>query len=196
MNKCFRFLQDYLVFSLPFVIAAMAWGAFQSDRTGNPALLKFLWQILGWNTVTWFAFLLVFLIGLIFVPSMRDTSMKRLANLKERDEREQLITGRAATATFVSSLSLLILFLFLSAFTFRISNAPVEQTPDGKTKDISISMKVRLFDKPRIEHAPGNIILESKDIPLSKTSIILIFIVWQIVMFNIYSRKQLRQDLQ
>lgn len=195
MNKFVRAIQNYLFFSFPFVISLMIWGSIQTQREDNPQVAKILWEIMAWNLMTWFVIFIGFLVSMLFVPSIRMNSLKRLANLQDRDERELKITGYAATASYISSLSLLIFLLFFSMFTFHVSRTPEVEAKDGKTKDLSINLTFDLFDEGRVESSlAGDIIAESKQIPLSKTALLLIILVWQIGSFTLYARSELKGD--
>ena len=115
MNKIIRYIQNYLICALPFVIGCMVWETIQPDiqfGKSSSIIAKVLWELLSWNLMLWFAFLVLFLISLVAISSVREKTLRRLANLHERDEREQYITGKAARAAYISTLSFLILFLF------------------------------------------------------------------------------------
>src|SRR5258708_7039786 len=93
MNKIIRFIQNYLVIGLFFVIFLMA-SSYLSYLQNNSAssasvVAKVFSEILSWNMIIWFATLIIFLIMLVTIPAVREKTLKRLANLKERDEREQ-----------------------------------------------------------------------------------------------------------
>ncbi len=91
--------------------------------------------------------------------------MKRLANLKERDEREEWITGRASRAAYLASLSLMILALFFSVFSFDISRSAV-----------SIGLHFSFF--------------EGTGIAFSKAGLVLVLLVWQLLTFNLAARRE------
>jgi hypothetical protein len=168
VHKAIRFIQTYLVVSIPFVAAAMIWGTFQTQEQAlaSGALLnKVLWEVLSWNLMIWFAVLVLFLVVLVVQPSARENTLKRLANLKERDEREEWITGRASRAAYLASLSLLILALFFSVFSFDISRSAV-----------SIGLHFSFF--------------EATGIALSKAGLVLVLLVWQLLTFNLAARRE------
>src|SRR5262245_19232233 len=108
MNKTMRILQNYLIYALPLVITCMIWSTFNQKSKSNFFLVRGLWEILSWNLMAWFAILIVFLALLVIFPAVRERTLKRLANLKERDEREQYITGKASRSAYIATLSLLI----------------------------------------------------------------------------------------
>jgi hypothetical protein len=200
MTKTIRLTQSYLIYALPFVLTCMAWGTISPEREilANASFLtKAIWEVLSWNLMLWFAILILFLIMLIASSEAREKTLKRLANLKERDEREQYITGKAARTTYISTLSLLVFFLFFSIFSLNINRLPDSEAINGKTGTVAIGLQFTLLDEPRGEtnQTNGQVIFESKNIPLSKTAILLILILWQLAAFNITARKEHLSDV-
>src|SRR3990167_10072027 len=110
MNKVSRFIQNYLIFGFPFVLACMIWETIQPDiqfERSTSLITKALWEILSWNLMLWFGFLILFLIFVVIIPSIRERTLRRLANLQERDEREEYISGKASRVAYISTLSLM-----------------------------------------------------------------------------------------
>jgi MFS family permease len=200
MNKLIRSIQNYLLFALPFVLIGMVWSTLYPEKEilAEPTFLtKAAWEILSWNLMLWFAVLCFFLILIVALPEAREKTLKRLANLKERDEREQFITGKASRAAYISTLSLMILLLFFSVFSLNIYRVPENEAIHGKTRMVSIGLGFSLLDKPRVEtNSENKVIFETKDIPLSKTAIILTLIIWQLAVFNFTARKENLKELQ
>ncbi|MBK9322702.1 MAG: hypothetical protein IPM97_07110 [Bdellovibrionaceae bacterium] len=198
MNRVNRWLQNYLVFSLPFVVVCASWGSIQSDReilVSGSFLAKAAWEVLSWNLMIWFLLLIVFLILMVFVPSTREMVTRRIANIKERDEREIYITGQASRVAFTSTLSILIFLFFISIFTFNVSKIPPEEVVNNRAKSLSIGFNFKLTDDPKIEKdQAGQVLLESKNIPLSKSAILLLLIVWQISMFGFSARRIAKEE--
>lgn len=200
MSKFIRIIQSYLLYSFPFVLACMAWETGQTENEilrDSTMMTRILWEVLSWNLMLWFAGLILFLIFLVISSEAREKTLRRLANLKERDEREKSITGIASRSAYISTLSLLIFFLFFSIFSLNIYRRPESEVINGKTKTIAIGLGFSLLDKSRVElnSTTGQVLFETKDIPLSKTSILLILIIWQLVIFNISARKENMKDL-
>lgn len=194
MTKVIRIVQTYLFYSLPFILICMAWGSIKPERdilTDATFFTKVAWEVLSWNLMLWFIVLIVFLLLLVLIPEAREKTLKRLANLKERDEREQYITGKASRSAYISTLSLLIFLLFISIFSLNISKIPDHEIKDGKSKTLSIGLGFSLLDESKVKmDSTGNILFETKDIPLSKSAILLILIGWQLVSFNLSARRE------
>lgn len=200
MSKTIRFVQNYLIYSLPFVIVCMVWSTISPEKEvlkDASLATKVLWETLSWNLILWFVVLIVFLISMITIREVQERTLKRLANLKERDEREQFITGKASRAAYLATLSLLVCLLFFSIFTLNIQRVPESEAVNGKRGTVSIGLQFKLLDKPQIETngATGLTSFESKGIPLSKTAILLILILWQLAAFNYTARREHLRDL-
>lgn len=198
MNKSFRYLQNYLLFGLPFVLACMLWSSLRVEAnivSGKSDLVRALWEVLSWNLMLWFLALITFFVLLVVKSDFRDLTLKRIANIKDRDEREDLITGKASKHAYVSTLSILILLLFSSIFTIDIRRLPSEQSINGKTGTLSIGFHFEFFDQPKIEQdKEGQVLFESKDLPLTKSAILLCVLIWQIAAYNINVRRELTRD--
>ena len=191
MNQFVRVVQNYLVWALPFVLGCMVWGTLVPENQIVASPAWFLWEVLAWNLMLWFAVLIVFLFFLVVSPSARETTLVRLAHLNERDEREAMITGRASRSAYLATLSLLAMLLFLSAFELRIQRLPTEEAVNGKTGTLSLGLHFQLFDSPPSQDVaqPNAVLFESKSIPLSKPAIVLLVLVWQIATFSYVARR-------
>jgi hypothetical protein len=199
VNKIIRYIQNYLICALPFVIGCMVWETIQPDiqfGKSSSIIAKVLWEVLSWNLMLWFAFLVLFLISLVAISSVREKTLRRLANLHERDEREQYITGKAARAAYISTLSFLILFLFLSMVSLRISSVPKNQVVNnGHHTQVNIGMHFSFLDKHTdevINKTPEEkIFFDSNNMKPSISTILLFLFCWQILIFNLTARKEL-----
>jgi hypothetical protein len=194
MSKYFRFIQNYLLYALPFVLVCAAWGTIQtqSEILNSASIIsRAAWEMLSLNLMLWFFVLILFLVLLVAVPGARDKTLKRLANLKDRDEREEFITGKASRTAYVSTLSLLILLLFFSIFTLNIYRVPESEAINGKRGTVSISTNFSLWDKSHDETlSTKETLFEYKGMPLSKSAILLGLILWQLAIFNFTARKE------
>lgn len=198
MNKITRIIQTYLLIAFPFVLACMLWQMFSPDTwksTDVSAFTKMLWQALGINLMLWFVMLIIFLAMLIIFPRVREKTLRGLANLKERDEREEYITGKASRAAYISILSLTIFFLFFSLVSFNIYRVPENQAVNGKRTFATLSIGFSLQDKtqaPDTTLSQKEILFSSKNFSLSISSILILLLAWQLGIFNLTARKELR----
>ena len=192
MNRAIRLLQNYLVLALPPVLACIIWEAAQPGiefPQSAPLAERWLWEALAWNLMLWFSALPLFLILLIVAPSVREKTLKRLANLKDEDEREENITGRAARFAYISSLSVLILLLFVSVLSLDVTRLPEGETVDGHHGTVAIGLHFDLLDKSQT--APGgDTLFALNGLPLSKSAIVLVLLFWQLLSFNIAAKRE------
>ncbi len=69
------------------------------------------------------------------------------------------------------------------------------QAINGKTGILSLGMHFSLIDDPKVEtNASGKVLFETKDIPLSKSGILLALLVWQILSFHLRAKKEMRLE--
>ncbi|MBA2655035.1 MAG: hypothetical protein H0U71_08245 [Gammaproteobacteria bacterium] len=187
MSKLTRYIQSYLLFGFPFVVTAILW---DPSKIGN-GFIGFTQKFLSGHLVFWFSVLTLFLIMLVIVPNVREITLRRLANIKERDEREEHITGKASRVTYISTLSLLLLLFFYSIFSVNIKTLPENQTYHGKHRVASLNLGFSIFEeKNKNDPKEGFTLFDSKNMSLSTASILLILIAWQLIIFNYVARKE------
>lgn len=195
MSKIIRVIQNYLLLGFPFVVACMVWQTFQSPNETAVGVKRILWNALGCNLMLWFIALILFLVILVVLPTTREKTLRRLANIKERDERELYITGRAARTTYIATLSVIILLLFLSIFSLRISKLPETQDTHQKKLSVNIGLHFGLLEESTTEKTTKeNVLFESKNIQLSQSAILLILLSCQLLIFNLTARKEQKKD--
>jgi hypothetical protein len=131
------------------------------------------------------------MVSLVIFPEFRERTLRRLANLQERDEREEYITGKAARASYVATLSLTLLFLFFSMTSFHY--ARLEQTDPSKPKhSVSVSFGYSFFTNSEADQkmAQGvQPIFDSPKYALSGSTLMLMLLGWQLLIFNLSARK-------
>ncbi len=195
MKKTIRLIQSYLIFALPFVVAVSLWSSYGSPASDASLLLRGLWEVASWNLILWFAVLILFLVFLVVYRPAREQTLRRIANLKERDEREEYLTGQAAKSSYVSTLSCLILLLFLSIFSVKLTRVPENMAINGNRRTLMIKVDSELLDRPRTEaNAAYETLVDIRGIPLSKAGLLLIVLLWQLLSFNLSMRKMIEAE--
>lgn len=197
MNKLFRYMQNYLMYGFLPVVAMIGWSFFHENDISaqnvviNNPFVNFIYDLLSYNIMLWFATLILFMIGLIIFPAIREKTLRRMANLQERDEREEYITGRAARASYLATLSLTLFFLFLSMFNFSYSK--LEKTsPDKPGHNISIGFGYHFFGDVVTENKNEkgvSRIFDSTNYTLSGSTLLILLLGWQLLIFNLNARK-------
>jgi len=189
-------LLKVFLYGLPAIIVFAAFSYSYSLGIVNHAniYLKLLNSFAGLIFALWMTLSLYLSVRLMISWPFRDQVIARLTFIRERDEREAILTGKAARTTFLTSLAILIFLFCLSCFQVSIYRLPPERAVDGKTGIVSLGLGFNLLEHSK-QDRPKEII-EKKDIfsytglPVSNTTVILMLIVWQIISYN-YSMRRL-----
>jgi len=194
MKTLNKLIQKYLLYVSPVVLLTIVWGTHQSDaeiRKSGSLALRMLWEVMSWSLMLWFLLLFIFVVLLVFRKDTQESTIKYLAGIKERDEREEVIMGAAARRSFSATAGLLIGLLFLSCFTLNIAKLPPGQAIDGKKSSLSIGFQ---FGNPIVQETvvkDGGVVFEHHDLPLSKSAIILLVLLWHLATFRLKARREL-----
>ncbi|QEM68293.1 hypothetical protein FO488_09045 [Geobacter sp. FeAm09] len=133
-------------------------------------------------------------IRLMCSEPFRDRVLARLTFIRERDEREALLTGKATRTTFLTSLAILIFLFCLSCFQVSVYRVAPERAVDGKTGVVSLGLACNLLNAPKAAGTPDSA-PRSRDIftytglPVSSTAVILGLIIWQVLSYNYLMRR-------
>lgn len=151
----------------------------------------------GIAVASWLALLLFLCVRLIVSGALRDALLTRLTFMKERDEREALLTGEATKATFLVSLAVLILLFFLSCLQVSVYRLPPEKAVNGKTGVVTLGFTCDLLPDQGKSGVPAEArknIFSYDGLPLSGSSVILIMIIWQVISYNYLMRRLVKVD--
>lgn len=198
MNKFITWLERYILGGFFLVLGAWFWSESETEKQifESGSTLKILaWQVLSYQAMLWFAALITFVLLVTFFRTAKEQITRQLAGIKERDERESYIVGKAALNSMMSTVSVGILILFITMFSLSIKNLRPEDRFEDKKKNFSLGLAYKVFDEQKSEVSPtGEIIFQRKDIPLSKSSVVLILLIWQVGAFRFYARKIAAQE--
>jgi hypothetical protein len=189
-------LLKVFLYGLPAVVVFAAFAYLFSSGVVNNAnvYLRLLNSFAGLVIAIWMTLSLYLGIRLIVSVPFRDHVIARLTFIRERDEREVILTGKATRTTFMTTLAILIFLFYLSCFHVSIYRVPPDRAVDGKTGRVSLGLGFNLLEHPKQDKPKDTI--EKKDIfsyaglPVSSTTVILMLIVWQIISYN-YSIRRL-----
>jgi hypothetical protein len=198
MKKFDSTLLKIFLCGLPAIVAFAAFSYCYSSGIVNHtnAYLRLLNGLAGLVIAIWMTLSLYLSVRLMFSGPFRDLVIARLTFMRERDEREVILTGKATRTTFLTTLAILIFLFCLSCFHVSIYKVPQERAVDGKTGMVSLGLGFSLLEHPKQDKPKLEDIIKKKDIftysglPVSSTSVILILIVWQIISYN-YSIRRL-----
>lgn len=155
-------------------------------------------RIAIYQFVIWIMVSLLFSITMFFSKNNREIFIRRLSGLsglKERDEREVQIIGKALRTSYLSTITILLFLLFVSLFYVQYHTKSDDNPERGKYPSaLFINTGFPFLDsKAFVTQKEGyDVFLEFDSLPLSKSGLILILLVWQIVSFRIVSRRALK----
>lgn len=211
MKKLDKYIFWYLIGVFPFIVGFFIW----ESLTIAPEVIKAatlaqkdviwknytggMWDYIGTVIMIWFALAVFTTLRLLFSSRFREETFAKLGMIKERDEREVEITGSASKFSMIASIALLLFFLFFNSMSFGLKkhNDHVIGS-DGKPKNgtLSLGFSFRMFDDKAIDYINNDSEREFnyKELPISKTGIILILIFWQVGTYHLAARRRLKEE--
>lgn len=196
-------MQNYLLYGFVFVIALLIWGAWLAYFSplnliaDSNIVIRILHELLSYNLMAWFSTLVLYMVFMVAIPSVREKTLRRLANIQERDEREEYITGKAARASYIATLSLTLFLLFFSFININLTK--LNQTdPHKPGHSVGIGIHYSFFNDSEVKKSSNEqvtAIFDSNQLSLSSSTIILMLLGWQLVVFNLAARRERSKDL-
>ena len=195
MKKLDAIFLKVFLYGLPAVIVFAVFSYYnQGTLHHNAGYLKYLNGLTGLVFAFWMTLSIYLSVRLMISSSFREKVLAKLTFIRERDEREVILTGRATKATFLTSLAILIFLFFLSCFQVSVYRLPPDKAVDGKTGIVSLGFGFKLLEKPQqtasVDAMQKKDIFSYTGLPISNTSVILLLILWQIISYN-YSMRRL-----
>lgn len=198
MKKVDAVLLKVFLFGLPLLIVyAVFFYAYTMENAAMAGgLVEWLYNFGGLVFGALMALSVYLSFRLLVSGTFRETVLARLTLMRERDEREAMLTGKAAKTAMLTSLAILIFLFCLSCFQVSVSTLPPELAVDGKNKMISLGLSFNLLENapPKVpgEGPQRGDIVSYTGLPFSSTAVILGLIVWQIIAYNYAMRRMLR----
>ncbi|VBB07124.1 Hypothetical protein LUCI_2368 [Lucifera butyrica] len=196
MKKLDSLLLKVFLYGLPLIIVLAVFSYLHDSGIIASAYsyLEHLYNFAGFMFALWMLLSVYLGIRLMFSGTFREKVLTRITFIKERDEREVMLTGKAAKTTMLTTLAILIFFFCLSCFQVSVYRIPPENAVHGKTGVISIGLNFSLLenppqDAPQTSGQKQNIFTYS-GLPVSNSAVILGVIAWQIIAYN-YSMRRL-----
>jgi len=196
MKKIDLLLLRVFLYGLPIIVLmAIFTHSYDYETAANAgSYVNQLYNFAGFMFGAWMLLAVYLGLRLIFSGTFRKKVLSRITFIKERDEREVMLTGKAAKTTMLTTLAILILLFCLSCLQVSIYSLPPESVADGKNKVISLGLKFDLLRNLPQEASQSDMqkksILDYVGLPISSSTVILGLIIWQITAYN-YSMRRL-----
>jgi hypothetical protein len=200
MKRRDAILLKAFLYGVPLVIITAVFCYFYSLGTWGRGAgqLKLLNTLAGLILGLWMLLTICLCVRLLVSGSFRNKVLAKLTFIREGDEREVMLTGKATKATFLTSLAILIFLFCLSCFQVSIYQVPPERAVDGKTRMLSLGFGCHLLESSK--PTPPHETLQKTDIftyaglPVSSTGVILLLIIWQIISYNYSMRRLIKNE--
>ncbi len=196
MKKLDSTLLKVFLYGLPlFVLFALfAYGYSEGIVDREVGGMRFLNNFAGLVITAWMTLTLYLCVRLMVSGPLRDQVIARITFLRERDERESLLTGKATKAAFLTSLAILMFLFCLSCFQVSVYRVPPDKAVNGKTGRISLGIGFSLLESDKQERRADatrkEYLFDYRGLPISSETVILLLILWQIASYN-YSMRRL-----
>ena len=203
MKKLDRIILWVLGLGFPIVVGLMIWAytivgynaTLQADEYRNYA--GGVWDYLGIFFIAWMVLAVITLFRLLINSNLRETILSSVARIKERDEREAEISGHAAKFTFFANLALLVCLLFFSSLSLTVNkykDSYVNAAGETKHGKLSMGFSLKGYDKTAVKIINNDEMkeLNYNELPISKSGIIILLIVFQVGMYHLSARKKAR----
>lgn len=198
MSRLDKLIVKFFIFAAPFV-AGFLITATMTNTAQEIAVLHEGWKLYLWNAfgvifVSWTILGLFFLTKLVISAKLRKGFFSYFSSMRERDEREEQITGEAAKFSMLSTLALLFLFLFLNLFTVTFGKYSEDvRERENKHNYITMGMGFSTFNQHSVvkELKKGGLeVFTYTGVPISKSALILILVFWLFSTYHYSVKKQ------
>ena len=197
MKRLDFILLRIFLYGLPAIIVSGLFSSSQNPESMARAAghMRLLYNSFGLILAVWIALAVYLSARLILSRSFREKVLTRLTFMKEQDEREIALTGKASKATLLMSIAVLVFLFFLSCFQVSFSRVPPEKAIGGKTGMVTLGFQLNLLEKAgereaRITSGQRTNIFSYTGLPISSTAVILLLIVCQIALYNYTIRRE------
>jgi hypothetical protein len=190
MNLFKKIVIGFVFYTFPLAIVDyLIIGLYENSIIPHTGALE-LWTLIPaafWTLITFFL-----TIAMFFSKRLRNDVLEKLSGMKERDEREVQIVGKALKSTYLSTMTILLFLLIISLFDIRVEKKSVDSVEPGQLRNsASIHAGFEILDKNAIitEKEGYDEYFEINDLPISSSTLIILLILWQIFSYRRVTRR-------
>lgn len=195
MKAINRIVVYYFVIALPLLAAAwVIFPAFtRTEKAVGSAFFEWGNAATGYLFSLWVVTALYVAVAVIVSPRFREHLLKLIARIKERDEREAMIVGRASRNVFLLNVALIVCLLIFNLVTVHVSRLPEGQTIAGKERNLFIGLNLSPVEgtacaSPGPEGSGGQTLFDYH-FPLSVSGVLYLMMIVNLGAFSYYARR-------
>jgi hypothetical protein len=195
MRAANRIILYYFVFALPVLfVMLIVWPGFErTELATGSEFLKWGNTVTGLLIAVWMISALYIAFSLVLSRRFREQLLKRFVRMRERDEREEMIVGKAAKNVFLFNLALLILLLILNLIQVQVTRLAPEHMIDGKGHNVSLGLNASPIERSSQDRSMtvwgDDKVVFKYDFPVTASGVLMILIAINIGAFCIYARR-------
>jgi len=196
MKKFDAVVMKVLLYELPvLVLFILSYKALPLEHLAQSNVYAGIWYQIGGCYVfgSWILGALYVSVKLLLSGNFRQIVLTRMTSMRERDEREVVLTGQASKNTMLTTLAILIFLFCLSCLQFSYARVPAEIAVPGNTREVSWGLGFSLTGEDAeakgTENTPLERVIEYNGLPLSTSVILLGLIGWNIFSYKYYMKK-------
>ncbi len=198
MKRFDTILLKVFLYGLPVgaMLAVFGYCYSQGSLDRNNSLVGLVNALSGLFIAAWMVISLYLCFRLTVSEALRDQVISRITFMRERDEREAILTGRATRTTFLITLAMLIFLFFLSCIQVSVYRVPPAQAVDGKTGMINLGIGFYLLEQDGKIRSSDVLQRDNlfvyKGLPISSEALLLLLIALQIGSYNDSMRRLMK----
>ncbi len=178
------FINGIPIYFILSIVGEFLFSKLPTESTMMSVVSFFLGFCLFW----WLAAGVYFFIAILISKKVRENIFSWLFRFKERDEREEVITAKAAKSSFLLMAGVLFICFFISTFRLGYQPSANHENLHGHFTVGHIEMKPEPVDKIEKVSSSGEAInYNLYNFPLSKTGLIMLVLVIQFAAFRFFS---------
>ena len=175
-----------------FLILA-AGGTFPPSYEG--VLLNKICFVLVAQSMFWTMISLFLSISMLFSRSVRDSILLKVTGIKERDEREVQIAGKALKSSYLTTVTILLFLLVISLFHLEVGEKSADSVEaEQHRRYIALGINFKSFDSDGIvtQKEGYDSYFHINFMPISGQALIILLLLWQTMSYRFIVRRSFK----
>ncbi len=185
----------YAFYTFPVTLIGVFIIAGGKGPPSDGVLLKKICLILDVQSCIWTLTSLFLSILMLFSRSVRDSILQKITGIKERDEREVQIAGKALKSSYLTTMTILLFLLVISLFHLEISEKSADSVEVGQHRGtVGLLLNFKAFDSDGIvtQKEGYDSYFHLNFMPISGQALIILLLLWQTISYRFVVRRSFK----